>query len=478
MRRHSFFGIVCILLLFNISVVFSQESGKVLQIGKSKIFIEGTLNEFELNENHTYNSDQWRIARKKVSLLKKEFLDKNGGIFPKAEHPIFDLPVRLKGSLTYPGFYSITAYFDHDTLFPGHLLDYQCDSLTYDLEDGYNHSGTDFFLWPFPWYKMYNDEVEVVAAAPGILYFKQDGNFDQQCELNTNLWNGVALLHEDGSTSWYIHMKKNSLTSKYVGEEIEAGEYLGIVGSSGSSIAPHLHFEVLDAEGNLIDPFYGPCNDLINESWWLDQLPYKDPGINRIATNNHLPLYPECPGEEILNETDVFYPGDSIYLLSYFRNIFTDDQIEVVISRPDNSVFASWMWNSPWKFYSASWLFFLMFLEDDDFGVWNYSITYQGILYEHDFQLLDPQGVNLNSDKNCLEIFPVPSMDFVTINLVINEPFQIVLINSLNMQVYAEQVQNKMGNSIVLDISGFESGIYFVRVNTDTASYLSKIIKL
>ncbi|MCD4683187.1 MAG: hypothetical protein K8R86_07895, partial [Bacteroidales bacterium] len=74
MRRHSFFGIVCILLLFNISVVFSQESGKVLQIGKSKIFIEGTLNEFELNENHTYNSDQWRIARKKVSLLKKEFL--------------------------------------------------------------------------------------------------------------------------------------------------------------------------------------------------------------------------------------------------------------------------------------------------------------------------------------------------------------------------------------------------------------------
>ncbi|MCD4684271.1 MAG: T9SS type A sorting domain-containing protein, partial [Bacteroidales bacterium] len=170
--------------------------------------------------------------------------------------------------------------------------------------------------------------------------------------------------------------------------------------------------------------------------------------------------------------------GDSIYLFSYFRNIFTDEQIEVVISRPEKTVFVSWMWNSQWTFYSASWLFFLMFLEDDELGDCNYSITYPGILYEHDFQLLDPQGVNLNSDKNCLEIFPVPSRDFVTINLVINEPFQIVLINSLNMQVYAEQVQNKMGNSIVLDISGFESGIYFVRVNTDTASYLSKIIKL
>jgi len=478
MKRFLLNNVFVILLIINTSVVFSQENNQMLQVGKSKVFIEGNLTGYEFYKSSYQISNQWDKERNKIIQLQKEYLESESKINPKADHPKFEMPVRLNDFNSDPGFYSLTSYVDHDTLFPEHLLDYQCGDLTYDLENGYNHTGTDFFLWPFPWYKMYHDEVEIVAAAPGILFFKQDGNNDQQCELNNDPTNGVAIIHEDGSAAWYVHMKKNSVTNKNVGEEIEKGEYLGIVGSSGSSLSPHFHFEVFDAGGYITDPFYGPCNDKIDESWWLDQIPYKEPGINRIATNNHLPFFPECPGEEVTNEADVFYPGDSIFLLSYFRNISLNDQIEVIIYRPDNSVFASWDWNSPWEFYSASWLFFLMFLEEEEFGVWKYNINYKDVLYEHYFQLKDPQGVESSSNMNRLEIYPVPSNEYITINLDIKEPYQIEILNRIGVSVYTQDVQFNSGNPKILNISHLLPGIYIVKIKTTSNTLLSKIIKL
>lgn len=476
MRANFFYGFI--LLLLSNTISYSQNPNKVLHVGESLVYTEGILNEYKIAENANQNSNQYNLERNNLIRLKKEYLEKENHINPKADHPIFELPVRLVDSNSDPGYFSITGYLDHDSVYPGHLLDYQCDSLTYDLENGYNHSGTDYFLWPFPWYKMYNEEVEVIAAAPGILYYKQDGNNDQQCELNNDPSNSVAILHEDGSTAWYVHLKKNSVTNKNVGEEIVVGEYLGIVGSSGSSTAPHLHLEVFDFEGNLVDPFYGPCNDDIDESWWLNQAIYKEPGVNRIATNNHLPFFPECPMQEVTNETNIFYPGDSIYLLSYFKNISLNDEIVVTINRPDNSEFASWTWSSPWEFYSASWVYFLMFIEDEQFGEWKYSIQYKEIQYEHSFQLLDPQNVQSSELLNNFKVYPVPCKDNITVAFESKEPYQIELINNVGICVYNRNFQPNSSDQQTLNISHLFPGIYVVRINTSNRTIYSKIIKL
>ena len=90
-----------------------------------------------------------------------------------------------------------------------------------------------------------SDAVRIVAAAPGTIVSKTDGNFDRNCAIGSGQWNAVYVRHADNSVAWYGHMKSGSLTTKAVGETVVTGEYLGIVGSSGSSTGPHLHFEIL-----------------------------------------------------------------------------------------------------------------------------------------------------------------------------------------------------------------------------------------
>ena len=478
MKNIYFYFSVFVFLIFNVNYVSAQEDNNIVFVGNSQVDTGGRLHEYRLKKNNSVNLNQWRQLKEEVDAL-KDYYSKVGIINKSKSHPKFILPVQLKDNTSEEGFYSITSYVDHDTLFPGHLQDYECGDLTYDLETGYNHSGTDYLLWPFPWFKMYNDEVEIVAAAPGILLIKQDGNFDQHCDENSEPWNGVCILHEDGSTAWYVHMKKNSVTKKFVGEEIELGEYLGVVGSSGSSLAPHLHFEVYDSDNNLIDPFIGPCNNEIEDSWWIDQIPYKDAGVNKISTNAHLPVFPECPEEEILNESDEFYPGDSIYLMSYFRNISINDTVIITIFRPDNSIFSSSVWFSPWEFFTSSWLSFFVILQDDEYGDWKYSLEYKGVTYEHTFRLKNPQGINPETFEPAIKIYPNPSHDQINLftDMDWGKVSGIYILNILGEEIQKHNFVTQTGNNFRIDVSGMESGVYFIKVESAEISEILRFIK-
>lgn len=63
--------------------------------------------------------------------------------------------------------------------------------------------------------------------------------------------NNVVVQHPDGTTTRYAHL--NSITVS-VGQEVGIGEKVGTLGSTGNSTGPHLHFEVVDPAGNIIDP--------------------------------------------------------------------------------------------------------------------------------------------------------------------------------------------------------------------------------
>src|SRR5262245_28783786 len=60
----------------------------------------------------------------------------------------FGWPLQAQGpsALDY-GFHGISNFVDQDPAY-GFVLDYECGSRTYD-QNGYNHTGTDIFTWPF-----------------------------------------------------------------------------------------------------------------------------------------------------------------------------------------------------------------------------------------------------------------------------------------------------------------------------------------
>ena len=64
-------------------------------------------------------------------------------------------------------------------------------------------------------------------------------------DINAIAGNYVAIDHGNGEVSVYAHLKPGSVSVK-VGDGVKAGQVIGLLGSSGNSTEPHLHFQVCD----------------------------------------------------------------------------------------------------------------------------------------------------------------------------------------------------------------------------------------
>lgn len=69
---------------------------------------------------------------------------------------------------------------------------------------------------------------------------------------NATRGNYLEILQTDGTTATYMHMK--NLSPLTIGTSVEAGETIGVQGTTGRSTGVHLHYQVQDASGNYIDP--------------------------------------------------------------------------------------------------------------------------------------------------------------------------------------------------------------------------------
>jgi len=95
------------------------------------------------------------------------------------------------------------------------------------------HSGIDFAA---------KEGTEVVAVADGIVSFIGERNgYGELIELD----------HGNGYVTRYAHNEKITVKT---GDRIKKGEPIALVGSTGRSTGPHVHYEVL-REGINIDPF-------------------------------------------------------------------------------------------------------------------------------------------------------------------------------------------------------------------------------
>ena len=63
----------------------------------------------------------------------------------------------------------------------------------------------------------------------------------------------VSTINGDQVEALYAHMQMNSSPLK-VGDTVKVGDFLGLVGSTGTSTGNHLHFEI-KLNGTNVDPF-------------------------------------------------------------------------------------------------------------------------------------------------------------------------------------------------------------------------------
>lgn len=166
-----------------------------------------------------------------------------------AEAPRFSLPIDCKiGKTCY-----IVKYVDRDPA--AGYADYRCGPLS---DNG--HDGTDIRLLNFA---AMTKGVAVLAAAAGTVRATRDTMPDVNARFvgkdalsDRGLGNAITIDHGGGWRTIYAHMRRGSIVRRS-GDKVAAGDKIGLVGLSGLSEFPHVHFGV-KYRGKTVDPFTGP----------------------------------------------------------------------------------------------------------------------------------------------------------------------------------------------------------------------------
>lgn len=160
------------------------------------------------------------------------------------------------------GEYVVTSYAD--------LL-----KLTYGVSSGFRYSVTNTgkIRWPFPVVvpvssgyggrvapcfgcSSYHQGLDFNPAEGTPFYSVAAGEVTQVNDDAWGLGKWVVIRHQVGKLSFeslYAHMIRDS-TGVRVGQQVQAGDYIGRIGNSGTSTGAHLHFEIL-VDGSPVDPF-------------------------------------------------------------------------------------------------------------------------------------------------------------------------------------------------------------------------------
>jgi len=144
----------------------------------------------------------------------------------------------------------IQKLVDHDPG-PGRR-DYRCGLLTTN-----GHDGIDVRLRTMADMRT---GVAVVAAAAGTVLRTRDGEPDLSVDDRAGLdgkdaGNAVVIDHGGDWQTQYSHLRQGSIIVR-PGQRIVGGDRIGLIGLSGNSEFPHLHFTVRH-RGEAIDPFVG-----------------------------------------------------------------------------------------------------------------------------------------------------------------------------------------------------------------------------
>nr|MBA4185058.1 M23 family metallopeptidase [Acidobacteriota bacterium] len=114
------------------------------------------------------------------------------------------------------------------------------------------------------WYRARPDRMEdyysfgepIYAAGAGRVAFVQDAKPDDRkfnpadlgADERAYAGNYIVIDHLNGEFSWFGHIKQGSSRVK-VGQTVKQGDVIAAIGAAGSSLFPHLHYELRNGGG-------------------------------------------------------------------------------------------------------------------------------------------------------------------------------------------------------------------------------------
>ena len=102
---------------------------------------------------------------------------------------------------------------------------------------------------PILHYWRYHSGIDIGAPYDTNIY-ASDGGIVVISESSYSYGNYVMIAHGDGRYTLYAHMNKRLVS---VDDVVKQGQVIGLVGSTGYSTGPHIHFEVIE-NGERVDP--------------------------------------------------------------------------------------------------------------------------------------------------------------------------------------------------------------------------------
>lgn len=91
----------------------------------------------------------------------------------------------------------------------------------------------------------------IFAAASGTVVKVVTGCVEGKKSCGGGYGNNIDIIHVNGTTTRYAHLSKVTVR---VGDNISQSEQIGALGNTGSSTGPHLHFEIINANGSKMRP--------------------------------------------------------------------------------------------------------------------------------------------------------------------------------------------------------------------------------
>ena len=119
-------------------------------------------------------------------------------------------------------------------------------------------SGYGYRIHPIYKTNKFHAGMDFSAKSGTPIYATGDGVIHKARRSKRGYGNHIVINHGFGYKTLYAHM------SKYIvkkGQKIKRGDIIGYVGSTGTSVAPHLHYEV-HKDGKKINPVNFYYNDL------------------------------------------------------------------------------------------------------------------------------------------------------------------------------------------------------------------------